>query len=227
VDQIADDVAAGDLPDARAAELAAQADFDEVRFVDAASPQNVASMDALSGQVPPGATFGGLHALERDLWSGGDAAADLPSLRGQAAVTAGIVSRQSLSPAVIVTTAVSQLDRVVDDALPGREELYSHRDDVDVAAGVTAADQAFAAVQPLVCSVDAGGCRVAAADLGSLSDSVSALGPPETVPDAALTVDVQRALSEQAETAAHALAVLEAPLLPFGTAGPEPYGAVG
>lgn len=215
----------GDTAAARSSELAAQGDFDQVRFVDAASPQNVASLDALAGAVPPGATFGGLHALERDLWSGGDAATDLPSLEVQAAVAHGLVARQALSPATVVTVAVSQLNWVVDNAVPGQEELYSHDDDVDIAAGVTGAGQAFAAVEPLACTVEAKQCRTVAADLASLTSTVTALGPAADVPDAALTTPVQRNLSQQADRTADALAALEAPLLPFGTAGPQPYGA--
>jgi iron uptake system component EfeO len=225
VDRLAVAVDDGDLSAARSAELAAQGDFDEVRFVDAASPQNVASIDALAGAVPPGATFGGLHALERDLWSAGDAAADLPSLQVQTAVARDLVARQALSPATVVTVAVSELSWVVDIAVPEQEELYSHDDDVDIAAGLNGANQAFAAAQPLACTVEAVPCRTVATDLASLTSAVAALGPPASVPDSALTASVQRNLSEQADRSADALAALEGPLLPFGTAGPQPYGA--
>jgi iron uptake system component EfeO len=215
----------GDVSAAQSAELAAQGEFDEIRFVDAASPQNVASVDALAGAVPPGATFGGLHALERDLWSAGDAAADLPSLQAQTAVARDLVARQALSPATVMSVAVSELSWVVDIAVPEQEELYSHDDDVDIAAGLNGANQAFAAAQPLACTVEAVQCRTVAADLASLTSAVAALGPPADVPDSALTASVQRNLSEQADRAADALAALEVPLLPWGTAGPQPYGA--
>jgi iron uptake system EfeUOB component EfeO/EfeM len=220
-------VARGDGSGARSAELAAQSDFDEVRFVDAASPQNAASLDALAGQVPPGATFGGLHAVERDLWLAGNPANDVPSVSVQAAVAREVVAHQSLAPATIVATGVGELDWVIDGAIPGREELYSQRDAVDINGGVTGAEQAFASVEPLACAVDPGGCRTVTSDLASLAASVAALGPTADVPDAALSVAVQRVLSVEAERTADALAALEAPLLPFGTAGPQPYGAAG
>jgi Imelysin len=225
VARLAGAVDRGDVAAARSAELAAQSDFDQIRFVDAASPQNVASIDDVGGAVPPGATFGGLHAIERDLWSGGDAAADLASLRVQAAVAQEVVARQSLSPAIIATTAVSQLNWVVDIAVPGREELYSHHDDADIDAGVTAANQAYAAIAPLACTVDAVQCRVVATDLASLTAAVADLGPPLEVPDSALTDAVQRNLATSTDRAADALAGLGTALLPFGTAGPQPYGA--
>jgi iron uptake system component EfeO len=227
VSRVVTAVAGGDLVDARAAELAAQSDFDEVRFVDAASPQNAASLDALAGQVPPGASFGGLHALERDLWVEGSPATDLSSLMAQAAVARELVAKQSLAPATIVATGVAQLDWVIDAAIAGREELYSHHDAVDIAGGVAGAEQAFAAVEPLACSVEVAGCRTVASDLTALAASVAALGPAADVPDAAVSVLVQRALSVEADRTADALAALEVPLLPFGTAGPQPYGAAG
>lgn len=217
----------GDLVGARAAELAAQGDFDQIREVDAASPQNVATLDELPGQVPPGATFGGLHALERDLWASGNPDTDLPSVEAQASVADYLVAKQSLAPTVIAATAVAELGWVVEQAIPGREELYSHHDDVDIAAGVGAAQQAFAAVEPLACSVDPSDCRAAAADLSSLGAMVAALGTPADVADSQLTATIQRALFEATDRAATALSALDAPLVPFGTAGPQPYGDAG
>ncbi len=223
--RVAAAVSAGDLSAARSAELAAQGDFDQVRFVDAASPQNVDALDDLAGAVPPGATFGGLHALERDLWSGGNAATDVPPAEVQATVAQELVARQALSPATVVTVAVSELSWVVDNAVPGLEEPYSHDDDVDIAAGLTGANQAFAALEPLACTIESVRCWAVTADLTSLTSTVAALGPAADVPDTALTAPVRRSLSEQADRAADALAALEEPLLPFGTAGPQPYGA--
>jgi hypothetical protein len=225
--QLGSAVSRGELTGARAAELDAQADFDEIREVDAASPQNVASLDGLAGEVPPGATFGGLHALERDLWTTGSPSTDLPPVEVQASVANYVVANQSLAPSTIVATAVAELGWVVEQAIPEREELYSHHDDVDIAAGVTAAQQAFNAVRPLACSLDAAGCEDALADLSTLEGTVTALGSPAGVPDSLLTAPVQHDLSEETDRAADVLAGLDAPLLPFGTAGPQPYGAAG
>ncbi len=93
-----------------------------------------------------------------------------------------LVARQSLSPAIVANTAVSQLNWVVDIAVPGQEELYSRHDDVDIAAGVSAANQAYAAPRPLACTVEAVQCRMVAADLASLTSAVAALGPPPMSP---------------------------------------------
>ena len=220
-------VKGGDLAGAKAAELDAQADFDLIRQVDAASPQNVASLDELAGEVPPGATLGGLHALERDLWASGDAAADLPSLQAQTTVAAYLVAKQSLAPATIVAVAVADLGGTVDDAILERAEPYSHHDDVDIAAYVSAAQQAFTTVRPLACALDARECQIATSDLSQLGASVEALGIPANVTDSALSAPVQHALFEKIDRTADALSNLEAPLLPFGTAGPQPYGAAG
>ncbi|MBV8463487.1 MAG: hypothetical protein JO368_09355 [Acidimicrobiales bacterium] len=227
VQRIATAVDAHDLAGAQSADLAAQADFDQLRAVDAADPQNAAGVDALAGQVLTGDSFGGLHGVERALWSGGDASALLPSLEEQTVVTRELMARQTLSPVTIASVAVSELDWVVDQALPGREEQYSHLDLVDVAAGVAGAQQAFTAVQPLACAVEPAACRGAATDLDAVRAAVASLGPASSVPDAALTSPVRRAISQKADAAANALAGLEAPLVRFGAAGPQPYGAGG
>jgi iron uptake system component EfeO len=224
VQQLTADVGRGDLAAARTDELRAQGDFDRIRFVDAASPQNAAAVDALVGQVLPGDTVGGLHGVEQDLWAGGDAAPVLPSLDVQATVAARLVGRERLSPAVVAEVAVQQLDWVVDQALTGREEQFSHLDLVDVAAGVGAASQAFAAIRPLSCAVDRRECATAATDLQRLTADVAALGAPVELTDAGLGVGVTSRLSREANRTADALASLEPPLVPFGTTGPEPYG---
>ncbi len=214
----------GDYAAAETAELASQADFDELRFVDAASPQNAAAIDALPGQQLPGATFGGLHAVEQALWLGGDPAAPLPSLEAQAAVARDVLPRQRLAPAVIATVAVRELDWLVDQALAGREELFSHLDGVDVAASAASAGAAFDAVRPLACRLDAPRCATAGRELSTLAASVSALGPPDQVGTATLAA-VERPIAGEADRAAETLASLVPRLAPFGTSGPEPYGA--
>ena len=219
-----------DLAAARSSELAAQSAFDRLRAADAASPENATAVDALSGQVLSGGDFGGLHAVERDLWtdgSAGDASRFLPSLESQVAVTKELMARQSLSPVVITTVAVSELNWVVDVPLAGREEQYSHLDAVDVAGGVAGARDAFAAVAPLACAVERTACETAANRLDALTVTVTSLGSPAALPDALLGADLQRSLSQQADGAADALGALEAPLIRFGVAGPEPYGTGG
>ena len=60
---------AGDLAAAQADELGAQAEFDQFREVAAGSnPINASTIDELAADVGPGQTFGGLHAVEKDLW---------------------------------------------------------------------------------------------------------------------------------------------------------------
>ena len=63
------------VPEARTDELAAQADYDRFRALESDDDQmTAATLDELAGDVGAHQSFGGLHAVERDLWTSGDAA---------------------------------------------------------------------------------------------------------------------------------------------------------
>ena len=186
----------GAVPEARTDELAAQADYDRFRQLEGDNQTTAATLDELATDVGADQSFGGLHAVERDLWSSGDAAADITGLVAQAPVAEYLLAKDVLAPEAIGTTGVDELSWVDDMAIPGREELYSRRDAVDIAATVGAADDAFVAIEPLghlvapslTTSVDQQftqllGRSTSLGDPTQLPDQdISATGPPVPVP---------------------------------------------
>ncbi len=219
------DVARGDTAAARSDELSAQAAFDGVRALEAGNPVNASTLDQLATDVPAGQTFGGLHAVERDLWAGGPAAADLASLAPQVTAAQFLLSHLRLTPEAIGVVAADELGWVVDDALPADQEQYSGLGLVDVAASVAAAQQAAAALAPLADRVAPQLAATAAAQFTTLEARTAALGSPRQVPESTVPRAVRRALSQQLDATASTLAGLAAALSAFGTVGPTPYGA--
>jgi iron uptake system EfeUOB component EfeO/EfeM len=217
-------VESGDLAGARQAELAAQADYDHFRLLEQDNSVNASTLDELASQVRPGQTFAGLHAVERDLWtSSGDATADASALAGQAPVAEYLLSRDELDPEAIGTTAVAELGWTADWAVPGREELYSRDDTVDIAATVNAADAAFDAIAPLGTTVAPGLTASVRSDFSTLVSDVAALGPPTQMVDPAIGAGEQRQLTQMVDATAGALSELAATLVPYGTRQPAAY----
>jgi iron uptake system component EfeO len=218
------DLQAGDATAARSDELAAQAQFDQFRQLADRDPINASTLDELASDVAPGQSFGGLHAVERDLWapSGGgvaQAGTDASGLVAQAPVAEYLLSKDSPAPEAIGVTGVDDLEWVTGTAVPEREELYSHRDAVDMAAGITAAESAFAAVTPLATLVAHTLTTSIQMRFATLAAEVAALGPPADEPDSALSPTTLVALAQQADATAAGLAQLSARLVPFGTGG--------
>lgn len=213
------DAAAGDMAAARADDLAAQSAYDGFRALEAANAVNGASLDELATDVTAPASFGGLHAVERDLWATGPLSDDVSGLAGQAPVAQFLLSRQRLGAGAVGLVAVDDLDWVVDTALPVSQEQYAHLGVVDVAATEQAARQAFDDVEPLARLVDPDLTAAVAGKFTELDAMVAALGDPTTTPDAAVTSAARLALSQQLDATASALARLVARLAPFGTHG--------
>ncbi len=213
------DAADGDDAAGRRDELAAQADYDAFRALDNGYSVNGPSLDELATDVEPGETFGGLHAVERDLWTSGPLAADVASLAAQAPVAEFLLGREHLGPEAIGAVAVDQLDWVVDDALPDSQEQYSHLGLVDVAATEEAAHRSFSAVQPLARLVDPALTAAVDARFAALDADVSALGDPTAVVDTAPPPAARLALARELDATAATLARLAGELAPFGTAG--------
>jgi iron uptake system EfeUOB component EfeO/EfeM len=213
------DVDRGDVMTARADELDAQADYDAFRDLERGNSVNASTLDELDTDVAPGETFGGLHAVERDLWTGGSAATDASALGAQAPVAQYLLSHLRLGPEAVGSVAVDQLDWVVDDALPSSQEHTSHLGLVDVAATVNAADQAMGDLAPLGRLVAPGLTVTATADFAGLQAQVASLGPPRTTPDTSVSPTARLALSRQLDVTASTLARLDARLAPYGTAG--------
>jgi len=213
------DVARGDVPAARADELVAQGDYDSLRVLESGNTINASALDELATDVPPGQSFGGLHAVERDLWVGGPAAADVEDLATQAPVAQFLLSRARLGPEAIGTTAVDQLDWVSDTALPRSQEQVSHLGLVDVTATVEASARAFGDVEPLAHLVDPTLTSTVAGQYAALAADCAALGPPTTTPDTSVSPGAELVLFHQLDATATELARLAAELAPYGTAG--------
>ncbi len=232
VTRLQGDLQTGDIASARVDELSAQAAFDQVREVAGGNPVNASTLDEVASEVGPRQSFGGLHAVERDLWTpstsgqpaddtaaAAAAAADVSGLVAQAPVAEYLLSKESLPPEQIGVTAVNDLDWVSGVALPEREELYSHLDTVDVVAGIAAADAAFDAIMPLAAMVDPVVTGTVTREFAQLQDRVVGLGPPDQVQDASLPPADILALSQLTDATGAALARLAATLVPFGTGG--------
>jgi len=213
------DLGRGDVATARSDELDAQADYDAFRDLERGNSVNASSLDELDTDVAPGETFGGLHAVERDLWTGGSAATDAAALGAQAPVAQHLLSHLRLGPEAIGSVAIDQLDWVVDVALPSSQEHTSHLGLVDVAASVDAAARAMGVLAPLGRLVAPGLTAAATADFTELQADVASLGPPRTTPDTSVSPADRLALSRRLDATASTLARLDARLAPYGTAG--------
>jgi hypothetical protein len=217
VGQLQADLTVGNVPAAKSDELAAQSDYDVFRMLETDDSVNASTLDETITDVLPGQSFGGLHAVERDLWTSGDALSDASGLEAQAPVAEFLLSKVVLPPEAIGTTGVDELSWVNDVAIPGREELYSHLDAVDIAATIAAADQAFEAIEPLARGVAPALDATVAQRFGALEAAVADLGPVTQLPDSAITAATRLSLSQQVDATAAGLAQLSALLTPFGT----------
>jgi iron uptake system EfeUOB component EfeO/EfeM len=224
VDLLQTAVDRGSVTQARSYELAGQADYDQFRALESGNGTTAATLDELATDVGADQSFGGLHAVERDLWSPGgttvEAASDISGLVAQAPVAEYLLAKEVLSPEAIGTTGVDELGWVVDMSIPGREELYSHLDDVDTTATVAAADEAFVAIKPLGHLVAPAVTAGVGASFARLLTAVHRIGPPGQVVDGDVSAATRLALSQQVDATAAGLAQLAARLTPFGTSGP-------
>ena len=205
----------------RTDELAAQADYDRFRLLEGDDQMTAATLDELDSEVGGHQSFGGLHAVERDLWTSGDAAEDITGLVAQAPVAQYLLDKEVLAPEAIGTTGVDELGWVDDMAVPGREELYSRRDAVDIAATVGAAHEAFVSIEPLGQLVDPSLTTSVDQQFDRLLDTVGSLGDPAHLRDQDIPAASRLALSQQVDATAAPLSQLAAALAPFGTTGPS------
>lgn len=215
-------LARGSLSQAESAELAAQADFDSVRLLDSGNFINAGALDGLGTALAPGEPFGGLHAVERDLWSERSlaaAAADSSGLVPQAQVAVVLLDKETLDPEAIGALAANELSWVDEMAVTGREEVYSHLDDVDIAATVDAARGAFTTVEPLGERVDPTLTRTVAESFAQLTATVSSLGPPTEVVDSSIPSSSTLALAQEVDATASQMAELASTMVSFGTQG--------
>ncbi|MGA2836151.1 MAG: hypothetical protein ABSF84_06095 [Acidimicrobiales bacterium] len=219
VDALRAAAASGDTSTAEADELSAQADYDSFRALETGDAVNAATLDELSSDVLPEESFGGLHAVERDLWTSGPLAEDVSSLAGQAPVARLLLARERLGPEAIGAVAVDQLDWVVDVALPDNQERYSGLGLVDVDATVEAAQQSFSTIEPLARQVDPTLTATVAGQFADLAGEVAALGAPTSVQDSDIPGSIRLALSEELDATATSVARLAAALVPSTPVG--------
>ena len=212
-------VASSDVAGARAAQLAAQAAYDSFRVLQSGNAVNASTLDELASDVPPGQSFGGLHAVERDLWDSGPLAADVDALAGQAPVAQYLLSRERLGPEAIAVAAVDQLTWAVDVALPHSQEHWSHLGLVDVAATIDGARRSFSTIEPLGRLVSPGLTATVHGQFDDLSARIARLGPPTTTADTTVAAGDRLGLSQALDATASTLARLATRLTPYGTAG--------
>lgn len=110
---------------------------------------------------------------------------------------------------------------VNDTAVPGREELYSRHDAVDIAATVGAAHEAFVAVEALGHLVAPSLTASVDQQFARLLGAVRSLGNPTQIEDEDVSTAIRLSLSQQVDATAAPLSQLAAALVPFGTTGPS------
>jgi len=213
------DAARGDLATARSDELAAQGHYDAIRALESGNSVNASTLDELETDLLPGQSFGGLHAIERDLWATGPLATDMAALAGQAPVAQFLLSREHLGPEAIGIVAVDQLSWVAGTALPSSQEHTSHLGLIDVVATEQAAERAFRIIEPLAHAVDPVRTAAVSDQFATLSVDVAALGPPATTPDTSVAPAARLSVTRQLDATATTLARLVAELAPYGTTG--------
>jgi hypothetical protein len=216
VDALQQAVDSGNTTAARTDELEAQAQYDALRYLSDAGTATSSPLDERPGDVPSGQHLAGLHLVERDLWVGGNAAPAVGPLVAAAPQLEVALERLQLSPRAIDLVAVQELGWVTSVAVPGLEEVYSHRDSIDAEATVAAAEAAFQAVAPLGRLVTDGRTTTAELRLGALGGAVQALGPPGTAPDSAIPQGRWRSVAEDADATAAVLSELAPALAGYG-----------
>jgi iron uptake system EfeUOB component EfeO/EfeM len=209
-------IAAHDLVGARTSDLAAQAEFDDLRPQVVWGSETALDLDGRADQFPPGTTFMGLHRIEQGLWGGTLPTGTVDALVAEGPAIQFSLARTILTPQLIIEAEVYELDWVDSAPVPGLEEMYSHLDTVDVDAGVHAAQTGFGLVEPLGDLLAAAQTHTVAARFASLNLAVAALGPPGTAPDSAIPDLAWRSVGQQVDATASALAVLASEL---GSAG--------
>jgi len=145
------DIQRGDVTAAREAEQSAQAAYDVFRVDGASSVATMAPLDTLVANQNPALPATGLHAVERDLWSG------QPSLAMTAATNLADVSSQlqfGLLRTIITPTQIcARLDEevgwTVENVIGTSQERYSHDDMLDVHAVINNLDATLPSVEQL------------------------------------------------------------------------------
>lgn len=213
-------IRAGDLPAARSAELHSQAAFDQLRASFAIGVTSLAPLDALVSDQLPGAAPQGLHAVERDLWSGHVAHA---LLAARAVADASVliefgVFRTILTPSAVCGRLSELLSWTVENVIDSSQERYSHRDMLDVRATVDFTNHVSASLVTLGLLVSPPLARELSQRIGA---TVLLTSPYANAPlDSSVSADVWRELAQSIVAVQSTLGQLDGVLNGLGTGRP-------
>ncbi|MEI7478772.1 MAG: hypothetical protein WCK25_00535 [Actinomycetes bacterium] len=157
----------------------AQGDFDALRPAMFGGPAASAEYDGLVADFAPGEQSVGLHEVERGLFTGHDelAAKAAPALaRAGPAIVIGLY-RTIVQPSGVATKQVEQLGFLVDHVIAHHQEVFSHLDQIDVAAIVGSVRKGFSAIAPLGVLVDPSLTAKTERDLVELERGARAIAP--------------------------------------------------
>jgi hypothetical protein len=214
---IVSDVAAGHRAAAQADELRAQAAYDVFRPDLATGLGPSAPLDALVVDQDPAVAARGLHALERELWSGSlSAAAPLArDVASQGTLIEVSLFRTVVTPSVMCQRVAESLAWLVANVIASPQERYSHLDVVDVRATIGAAESAVAGVATLarlVAPRDGVALAAAMTRLVEVSQEVAS-----TVRDSAVPPGWWRTLASALDATLTPLAQMSGALAGYGT----------
>ena len=141
----------GDVPAAKKAEQAAQAAYDVFRVDGASSVSSMAPLDTLVANQNPALPTTGLHAVERDLWTGHissalTAATNLANVSSQ--LQFGLL-RTIITPSQVCARLDEQVGWTVENVIDASQERYSHDDMLDVHAVINNLDVTLPSVEKL------------------------------------------------------------------------------
>lgn len=176
----------------------AQGDFDALRPAMFGGPAASAEYDGLVADFAPGEEPVGLHQVERGLFTGHDELARIaaPALaQAGPAIVIGLY-RTIVQPSGVATKQVDQLGFLVDHVIAHHQEVFSHLDQIDVAAIVASVRKGFSALSPLGVLVDPSLTAKTARDLVELELHASEIAVGTVNENVAPTI--WRALSEAA-----------------------------
>ncbi len=211
---------AGDMVSARRFELHSQAAFDELRASFAIGVTALTPLDALVSDQAPGTIPSGLHAVERDLWTGHltDAFTSAQALAQAAPLLEFGVFRTILTPSAICGRLIELLSWTTENVITSSQERFSQRDMLDVRASVLFSSRVINSLVDLGHLIRPDLAR----QLSSRNRSVVALVGrfSDTTPNSDVSNASWRAISQQIASVQASLGELDGALNGLGTGRP-------
>jgi iron uptake system component EfeO len=151
-------VKAGDVAKAKELYVSAREPWEVIEPVAESFGDLDPKIDGREDVVAEGLKFTGYHRLEKDLWVTGlqqDSSAIADQLLTD--VTEVVKRSKEITPTVlnIAGGAKTLMDEIATSKITGEEERYSHTDLADVRANLEGAQQALAALKPIIIERDA------------------------------------------------------------------------